>query len=376
MNIILVDDEPLALRRLKNLLSEHRGCHVLAVSSDPLEALDMIGRLQPDLVFLDVEMPGMNGIEAAGEIRQLSKRTEIIFTTAHRDYALVAYGLEVMDYIVKPVTRERLDQTMRMLERRQLVTLEARAVLPTIYCLGNLQIQAMPGLAPAPMNFRTAKIRELFAFLLHHRGTPVKRDLLLDMLWPELDEKRGIANLYTSIHRLRAMLAEQAGEGRVAIHYRQFGYELDMHTLQVDTELWQERLQRLPVLTPASLYDYEQVMNAYTGYYLQEEHYSWAEVERNRLHALWRKLAESLADYYAARDAHTEAIAIYHRMQQYEPGLESAALSLMKIYHRLNNAIAVEQQYQRLVKTLLQEASVRPGDEVNRWYAEWKAGKG
>lgn len=376
MNIILVDDEPLALRRLNNLLSEHRACRVLGVSSDPLEALDMIGRLQPDLVFLDVEMPGMNGIEAAGEIRQLSKRTEIIFTTAHRDYALVAYGLEVLDYIVKPVTRERLDKTMRMLERRKLVTLETRTALPIIYCLGNLQIQTLPDLAPTPMNFRTAKIREMFAFLLHHRGTPVKRDLLLDMLWPELDEKRGIANLYTSIHRLRAMLTEQAGEGSVTIHYRQFGYELDIHTLQVDTELWQEQLQRLPVLMPASLHDYEQAMNAYTGYYLQEDDYSWAEVERNRLHALWRKLAESLADYYALRDAHAEAIAIYHRMQQYEPGLESAALSLMKIYHRLNNAIAVEQQYQRLVKTLQQEAGVRPGDEVNRWYAEWKAGKG
>ncbi|GBF75938.1 DNA-binding response regulator [Paenibacillus sp. 598K] len=376
MNIILVDDEPLALKRLNKLLSEHRGCHVLGISSDPLEALDMIERLQPDLVFLDIEMPGINGIQAAEEIRQLSQRTEIIFTTAHRDYALVAYGLEVMDYIVKPVTRERLDQTMRMLERRLLITLETSTALPTIYCLGNLQIQAMPDLAPTPMNFRTAKIRELFAFLLHHRGTPVKRDLLLDMLWPELDEKRGIANLYTSIHRLRAMLTDQAGEGKVSIHYRQFGYELDMHALLVDTELWQERLQRLTVLTPASVHDYEQVMNAYTGYYLQEDDYNWAEVERNRLHALWRKLAETLADYYDVRDAHTEAIAIYHRLQQFEPGLESAALSLMKIYHRLHNAIAVEQQYQRLVKTLQQEAGVRPGHEVNRWYAEWKAGKG
>jgi DNA-binding LytR/AlgR family response regulator len=100
----IVDDEPLALNVIEQHLSRFSQMEVCGKSTEPLEALMQIKQLQPDLLFLDIEMPELNGLEL---IESLQHKPEIIITTAYRDFAVEGFELNVLDYLVKPVSLKR-----------------------------------------------------------------------------------------------------------------------------------------------------------------------------------------------------------------------------------------------------------------------------
>jgi len=104
MNCIIVDDNKLARLAIRQLVSEVDFLHLKAECDSPLEAFNYLKKEPVDLIFLDVEMPGMTGIEL---IKNLEKRPIIILITSKKDYAVEAFELNVADYIIKPVTMSR-----------------------------------------------------------------------------------------------------------------------------------------------------------------------------------------------------------------------------------------------------------------------------
>lgn len=97
---IIIDDERLARNELKSLLSGFSQLEIIAESGDPEEAVEMINQLAPDLIFLDIQMPGMNGFEL---LEKIDKSPEVIFVTAYDDFALKAFQVNALSYLVKPV---------------------------------------------------------------------------------------------------------------------------------------------------------------------------------------------------------------------------------------------------------------------------------
>ncbi len=112
LGALLVDDEQPALRRLKRLIDELDDCHVLGLCSESDQVLTAVRELEPDVVFLDVEMPGLGGLELAQSLRRLERPPAVVFVTAFERYAVQAFELEAVDYLVKPVRRERLLRTL------------------------------------------------------------------------------------------------------------------------------------------------------------------------------------------------------------------------------------------------------------------------
>ncbi len=111
MNILIVDDEPLARMRLKSMLNHLNFEHVLEAKHGA-EGVLMASKHLPDLVFMDIEMPELNGIEAATEIKLQHPSMPIIFSTAHDEFALKAFDLSAADYLLKPLSLERLKQAI------------------------------------------------------------------------------------------------------------------------------------------------------------------------------------------------------------------------------------------------------------------------
>jgi two-component system LytT family response regulator len=127
MKVLLVDDEALALDRLRVFCDDIDGIEVVGEAHDGDEALARIEALRPDLVILDIQMPGRNGLRTAADIR-VEPRPELVFVTAHEHYAPDAFDLEAADYILKPVRFDRLRlATDRARRRRQLREAAARA---------------------------------------------------------------------------------------------------------------------------------------------------------------------------------------------------------------------------------------------------------
>lgn len=113
MNVLIVDDEALAVQRLQKMLSELDGYHVVGTAADGAEALAKIEQLRPDIVLSDIRMPDVDGIELAAALRQNPHlHSVLIFTTAYEDHALQAFDLQASGYLLKPVGREKLQQAL------------------------------------------------------------------------------------------------------------------------------------------------------------------------------------------------------------------------------------------------------------------------
>jgi two-component system LytT family response regulator len=112
---ILVDDEPAARRLMKDLLQEYQDLvQVVGEAGTGEEAIQKVQSLQPDLIFLDIQMPDLTGFEV---IERLSHKPNIIFTTAYEQYAMKAFETFSIDYLLKPIKEERLQQSMEKLKR-------------------------------------------------------------------------------------------------------------------------------------------------------------------------------------------------------------------------------------------------------------------
>jgi len=123
IRVLLVDDEAPARDRLRRLLSGIEECTVCAEAADGHQALEATARQHPDVLLLDIRMPGMDGLETARHLQALEQPPAVIFTTAYSDHAIEAFESHAVDYLLKPVRRERLAEALynaRRMTRAQL----------------------------------------------------------------------------------------------------------------------------------------------------------------------------------------------------------------------------------------------------------------
>ena len=139
LKAVLVDDEELARDELAYLLSRANGVEVIGQAGNGLEALEAIARLEPDVVFLDVQMPGLTGFEVARRMLDAADGASptIVFVTAFDQHAIEAFEVNAVDYLLKPVDAGRLEQALERARRR--VTAERQAGTKTDVDAGQLE---------------------------------------------------------------------------------------------------------------------------------------------------------------------------------------------------------------------------------------------
>ncbi len=117
LRVLLIDDEPLALSRLEVAFAQIPGAEVIGTASDGLSAAAAVAELNPDLVMLDIQMPGMNGLALAKALEATS-RPDIVFVTAFEHHAPEAFAVEAVDFLLKPVQFDRLREAVERARRR------------------------------------------------------------------------------------------------------------------------------------------------------------------------------------------------------------------------------------------------------------------
>ena len=113
LKILVVDDEKLAREEICFLLDQIGGCELVGEASDGVSALRAAGELKPDLMFLDIQMPGLTGFEVARRLVEADLRSQLVFVTAFDQYALDAFEAQAVGYLLKPVRREKLVRAIR-----------------------------------------------------------------------------------------------------------------------------------------------------------------------------------------------------------------------------------------------------------------------
>src|SRR5579863_3165751 len=111
MRILIVDDEAPARARLRQMLASQEGFEIAGEASTGAEAIKLVSELKPDVLLLDIQMPGCSGIDVAASL--VNPRPQIIFCTAHDQHAVDAFELHAIDYLLKPISRVRLGEALQ-----------------------------------------------------------------------------------------------------------------------------------------------------------------------------------------------------------------------------------------------------------------------
>ena len=193
MKILLVDDEELQLLRLekacKNILPDDK----FFVYTNPLKALEDPNVDKIDLAFLDIEMPGINGIRLAKKLKSINPLIKIIFVTAYNDYALEAYNVHASGYVSKPVSEAKIKEEID--ELANTINLKSTKKLQ-VKCFGNFEIFYNG----EPLKFAYQKSKEVLAYLVDREGSSISINELNAVLWEE-DHKSYLRNLIADIQQ-------------------------------------------------------------------------------------------------------------------------------------------------------------------------------
>ncbi|RDH82744.1 MAG: DNA-binding response regulator [endosymbiont of Galathealinum brachiosum] len=207
MNILIVDDEPLARQRLIGLVQELNGFETCANASNGKDALRLAQELKPDVVLLDIRMPGMDGIETAHHMNRLSKPPAIIFTTAFSEHALKAFETHAVDYLLKPIKQDRLHEALDAAARltkpqlEQLKYIDEQPKVRTHICVktrGTLEL---------------VPIESIRYFLADHKYVTLRtgdHECLIEESLKSLETE--FDHIFTRIHR-NALVADQFMNG-------------------------------------------------------------------------------------------------------------------------------------------------------------------
>jgi two-component system LytT family response regulator len=204
LRVFLVDDEMLALKRLSRLLRATGRVEIIGSASDPEAALDQLDKQQIDALFLDIQMPGLNGFEM---LARMKSQPLVVFTTAFDRYALQAFEVNSIDYLLKPIEAQQLDRAISKLERyRDSATRpDMRAVIEQLAAAVNAKQVAYPARLSSRVGDRVqiidvARITHFIARdKLTYAGANGK-DYAVDHTITELEEKLDPAR-FVRIHR-------------------------------------------------------------------------------------------------------------------------------------------------------------------------------
>lgn len=146
---IVVDDEPMAREYLKLVLSRVGDVEVVAEAQEAAECLDKVRSSSPDVVFLDIHLPGESGIDIAKVLSELRKPPLVIFVTGYEEYALPAFEVAAIDYVTKPFSQERLEKTLERVRSRLREVVQGDSAPPIV--LGRLAIRDREGAKLIPV---------------------------------------------------------------------------------------------------------------------------------------------------------------------------------------------------------------------------------
>ena len=200
LRALIVDDEPLAREELRLLLEAAGGIEVLAECGNALEALPAVHRLKPDVLFLDIQMPRISGLELVGMLDP-AQLPQIVFITAYDEYALRAFDEQALDYLLKPVDPARLQRTLLRLQQPAAPSAVPDSLLTplqSIPCSGHNRILLLP----------LAEVEYVFSDLAGNHVVTASREGTTELTLRTLEARSGLLRCHRQYLLNPAQIAE------------------------------------------------------------------------------------------------------------------------------------------------------------------------
>ena len=264
MLLFAIDDEPKMLRLLHRAIEEAVPDAVILDFSLGMAAVRAIEEqnLYPDVVFSDIQMPELDGLELAVRLKQLVPETRIVFVTGYSDYAVDAYRLHVSGYVMKPVEAQRIREELDSIKLLPLTSKQPTSQIK-VQCFGAFEVYWRD----QPLLFGRKQTKELFAYLIDREGESCTAEEISTVLWEnETNMRITKARIRQLISDMKKTLSKIGMDQMLVRRSGQIAIRRDM----VDCDYYR------------MLEGDMEAVNAYRGEYMSR--YSWAELTKGKLH--------------------------------------------------------------------------------------------
>lgn len=367
LKAIIIDNEEPAVDILKILLERTGRITVVGGFLCAADALASLNKAGPDVVFLDIEMPGTSGLELAENIRTAAGDIEIIFVTAYDQYALKAFRVNALDYLLKPLSYEDIEQTVERLFKRKGLT-ENSGLTPQgngqIFCFGKFSVYGAAG--ERPVKWRTSKAEELFAYLLQNLEKEVPKWKICEALWPEYDAEKVDIQLHTTIYKMKKALTS-AGIS-FDLGFINGCYWLSLPRVYMDTVEFDSCVSSFEHIDKSSIELYEKALLLYQGDYLEDNDYLWSLPQKAAYAQKYYRLAFAVAKHHMMKNDYATAEKILQNILDKSPLNEAAHEMLLKCYFIQKDQVSFITHYQSVQALFRTELAIEPGKSIQALY--------
>ncbi len=367
MKAWLIDDERPCLDELAWLLKQYPDVELAGMDTDSRKALERISECAPDVVFLDIDMPKLDGFELALRIQQIYPSIMVIFVTAHPQYALDAFRAHPLDFLLKPARQAKLDDCITHLRRQYaLLHPEGRAKCAlTIRCLGPFEISC-----EVEIKWGTRRVRELFLYLIGRNGSPASKAEMLRTLFDEQDDKNTVHNLYMTIHRLRSLLVMLDPE-------RKFIRLTEDNALMIapsvcDYTDFMRFARENAVITGQNALEAERMLALYRGTYLEKESFNWIGENADEAETEYERIALGLGNVMIAAGRLAEAERVLTVLVRRNALCVEAHALLLDLALQNSNRDCYLMRYEQYARILKKELQLKPAARYREHYERLK----
>ncbi|NTV91313.1 MAG: response regulator, partial [Clostridiales bacterium] len=324
--IIAVDDEKIALERFERIIAGEERVRLVGKFHQPDDAVEFVKNNPVDIAFLDIEMPGMDGLELSKKLSAGNPGMETIFITAYDSYALRAFQAHAVGYLLKPVDiTDITGQIDNLIKKMRLVNDKSQAGVLKVKCFG--EFFCRPGLGVGePMKWRTSKAEELFALLINNRGRPLLRDVIIEELWPDTVADKAANNFRVTCTYLRNTLAEKGFEDM--LKRERDSYSINIGEISCDLFIFDYVSERR---ASAETKELEDASLLYEGRYLGDKQYEWANKPRLWLENEFKNIQFTLSERYKDMGDLRKACIPLERVLKHDPFEEEAIENLIRL---------------------------------------------
>ncbi|MBV7274507.1 response regulator [Clostridium sp. PL3] len=369
LKAMVIEDEALTNEHTCRLL---RNENIEAVGyTNSYEAFDNINIYKPDVLFLDIEMPEMDGLSLAENAYAAGYAGEIVFITAYDQYALDAFRVSALDYLLKPIMLEELNRSIERVKKRRTANLYNKSSNPNkkirISLFGDILLYI--GESNTSIRWMTSKSAEIFAFMLLQKGdTKISKWQLMDEIWSDKDQHKADINLRSTISRLNKTLRENDID--ISITCIGNGYKLCINELNVEVDAF--KLEDI-VFDNTQISDknfecYDSIISSYTPI-LEEFNSEWCYEAREIYHRYFINGAKKLLKYYESIAAEPlKMLKIIEIIIKYEPYDEDIRKFALKLHYAIGGKKSVKKYYLEYSDFIKNELQIDPSYSIKKLY--------
>lgn len=332
MELILTAVEQKAINTIKNIIADNSD-YQFENSFDSAEKLLQYlkeNNGEANLIFLDLDLDGFYAFETAEKILALNSEINIVFISSDNQKFFKLLQKKSLAYLVKPISKESFKQLISKIKAEK-SSIEADSIIEIyVEILGELELYDLDR-NHIDLQWSDEKVKELFAFLLHHKGEFVSQEEIIEELWGDKEDKINQALFCTTIFKLRKVFADLSFKN--IIEREADSYRLSLKNIAADF-LKIEKILEKDLKNKYNLY---QLLNLYSDSYLTAEDYDWCKEYRKEFEKRVKKELNHAAKYFKAVGQNTITKNILAALIVIDPEAENPYNQLLNIYRKEGN---------------------------------------